>query len=68
MRIFEINNKSRKIIHRLQKLYISYSIGVVNYNQLLLELNKKFVDPDIVREAEIIKLKLKKEIVELLRS
>ena len=67
MRIFEINNKSRKIIHRLQKLYISYSIGAVNYNELLLELNKKFVDPDIVREAEIIKLKLKKEIIELLK-
>lgn len=66
MRIFEITNKSRRIISQLQKLYISYSFGTINYTELLIELNKKFVDPDIIREVEIIKAKLKKEIIELL--
>lgn len=68
MRLDEIAASSRKIINKLQHLYIRYTMNSESYTELmnyLLECYKQ-VDQDILREAEIIKTKLQTELIKAL--
>ena len=68
MKITEITNESRKIIKRLQNLYLSYSINVKFYSDLMnfIEKNEDTTDVDIRREIDIIRTKLYNEIIIIL--
>ena len=68
MRIFEITNKSKRIIRRLQKLYISYTLNHGKYDELVKTLSQTTGDDDVVREIGIIVQKLKDEMIEILKK
>lgn len=68
MKITEITDEARKIIKHLQHLYLSYSINVKFYSDLMnfIEKNDDTTNADIRREIDIIRTKLYKEIIILL--
>lgn len=70
MKITEITLESRKIINRLQNLYMSYSLDFLTYDELMNFILgiSDITDPDIIRERDIIKVKLYNEVIALLRK
>lgn len=68
MRLFEVTNESRKIIKRLQNMYIRYSLNSFYYVELIdyLQECKRSQDPDIIKEADLIKKKLQIEVLGIL--
>jgi hypothetical protein len=66
MKIFEVTRSSRRIIKRLQSLFISYSLGKTDFTVLVNTLSQITGDSDVRREIEIINAKLKQEIVDIL--
>ena len=70
MKIFEITNEARKIINRLQNLYISYSLDFRTYDELMnfmLRISDT-TDPDIIKEIDIVRVKLYNEVIALLKK
>lgn len=70
MKITEITNEARKIINRLQNLYMSYSLDFLTYDELMnfmLRISDT-TDTDIIKELDIIKVKLYNEVIALLRK
>lgn len=70
MKIFEITNEARKIINRLQNLYMSYSLDFRTYDELMnfmLRISDT-TDPDIIKEIDIVRVKLYNEVIALLKK
>ena len=68
MKITEITGQSQKIIKRLSRLYISYTIDPRMYDTLINFMDNLAgtTDADIAREVELIFLKLQEELIRIL--
>lgn len=70
MKIAEITTRSSKAIKQVQRLYASYIINPQLYPaliDLLIEMSK-FDSVEVNREIEVIKEKLKIELIEILKN
>ena len=70
MKIAEVTSDARKVIRRLQNLYLTYQLNANTYNELMnfiLEISNTG-DADVLKEIAIIKAKLYNELIVILRK